>query len=208
MASDFIMWLQEIISSFDGSDIFAFFAGCLAMVVWKNIQAMRWNRSKSSGGDGSVMGTEDSSTEGKQVRGRKISLPKMNRKYLIWIVVIVSMVGIMWSTTETATSTQQNTEKMTALAIRLCEGSKVTRVENKGLQDLFFAALNVPPEIAALPQDDPKRKAWGQDIGLKYLGTLDDAGQQRDKIQLGQKIDPNFWERYFGPDKPEPLCNL
>lgn len=188
MANSFMAWLSEILASFDGSDFFAFFAGCLAMVLWKNVRGM----SIFKDGDGK----------------RHIKLPKFDRRWLIWAVVLVSMVGIMWSTNETARSQDRQAQQMYSLAIRLCEGSKVTRVEAKASQDLFFAALNMPPEIAKLDPNDPVRKQWGQEIGLRYLGTLDDAAQQRDALQMGQSIDPDFWERYFGPDRPEPICKL
>jgi hypothetical protein len=187
MIDSFTTWLTEILASFDGSDFFAFVAGCLAMILYQNVKAIMINRNKRD--------------------HRHINLPKLNRKYFIWVVVFASMLGIMWSTSETSRAQKELAQSTQGIAIAVCENAKVSGVERKGLQDLFFALLNIPPEIRALPQDDPTRQAYGQQLGLNYLALLDDASQQRDRVQAGKGIDPDFWERYFGPDYPEPDCN-
>ena len=183
MGSEFINWLTEIGASFDGSDFIAFIGGVVFMICWKNVRAMIVNRSSGK---------------------RKINLPKMNAKILVWAVVVIAMVGVMWSTLETGNAIRQNVKETKAVAIAVCENAKVSGVERKALQDLLIASMNAPE--AKLPVDDPVRKEWGQKLGLAYLATLDDAAKQRQKISRGEHIDPNFWERYFGPDYPEPDC--
>ena len=205
MANEFANWLMEILSSFDGSDFFAFIFGCLSMIVWKNVQAATWNRSRQSGGDKSIMGTDDvNSTAGEQKRGRKINLPKMNMKYFVWLVMALGILGVMWSTVETGNAIRQNVADTKQLAVAVCENAKVSGVERKALQDLLISSMNAPE--SKLPVDDPARKEWGRKLGLQYLGTLDDAALQRKNIQEGKGLDPDFWERYFGPEYPEPDC--
>lgn len=184
MVNDFMVWVGEIIASFDGSDLFAFVGGCLAMVVYKNVRAMMVNRDKTD--------------------KRHISLPKLNAKYLLWIVVLIGVLGVMWSTYDTGNAIRQNVHDTQRLAIAVCENAKVSGVERKALQDLLITSMNAPEQ--KLPQDDPVRKEWGKKIALQYLGSLEDAAKQRSRIQKGEGLDPNFWERYFGPDTPEPDC--
>jgi hypothetical protein len=206
MLNEFTTWAAEIMASFDWSDLFAFIAGCLAMVAYKNFQAVKWNRSKESGGDRSVMGTEDDATTGIKIRGRKINLPALNKKFLIWFVVAASMIGIMFSTYQTGRDIRQNVAETRAVSLAVCENAKVSGVERKALQDLLLASMNQPPEIKNLPQDDPVRQEWGRKLALTYLGALEDAAKQRKAISEGKHLDPDFWERYFGPDYPEPDC--
>lgn len=206
MLNEFAHWVAEILASFDWSDLFAFFAGCLAMIVWKNIQAMKWNRSRESGGDRSIMGTDEDATTGKKVRGHKISLPALNRKFGIWLVVVVSMLGVMYSTYQTGQDIRHNVAETKAVSMAVCENAKVSGVERKALQDLLISSLNQPDDIKNRPQDDPVRQEWGKKVVLTYLGALEDAANQRKAISDGKNVDPDFWERYFGPDYPEPDC--
>jgi hypothetical protein len=186
MLTDLSRWAAEVVSSFDGSDLFAFLAGVIFMIVWKNVRAMLINRDKTD--------------------RRHINLPKMNKKWFINGFIILAFLGIFWSTVEVNNAIKHQSVETRAIAERVCEDSKISSVERKALQDLFFALLNIPPQIANLDPKDPVRQQWGQDLGLKYLNTLDDAQQQRRTLQTGGHIEPEFWERYFAPGYTEPSC--
>lgn len=61
----------------------------------------------------------------------------------------------------------------------LQEEQRLATVERNALAELFTAAIQPPPDIAALPQEDPKRKAWGVNLGNKYLATTKQVAAER-----------------------------
>jgi hypothetical protein len=186
MASEFMTWLSEILASFDGSDFIAFIGGCVAMIIWKNVKCMAINRDKTD--------------------KRRFNLPKMNTKYLIWVVVIISILGVFWSTNETSRAQHALATQTHAIAVRTCEDSKVSSIERNGLQGLLLNLLNPPAEIKVLPQTDPRRQEYGRKLSLDYLGLLDEAGQARRAIRDGGHLQPGIWDKYMG-SQVEPKCD-
>lgn len=185
MLTDFNLWLGEIVCSFDGSDIFAFLAGILFMLLYKNIRVLWWNRHHP--------------------RSIKVNLPKLNRKWLTNGFIALVMLLVLASSYETNQAVRDNAHETKAIAVRTCEDSKVSSIERNGLQTLLLGVMNPPANIKSLPTNDPVRQEFGRKLALDYLGVLEVAGQQRRSIRDGGHVPDEVWNKYMGP-QPPPRC--
>jgi hypothetical protein len=93
-------------------------------------------------------------------------------QFVTWVLVLATLVYIMYST-------QQARNCALRLNVSLGTEQAIAKIERDALQNLLFAAINPPPDIAPLPPQDPARVAWGQKLGQQYLATIQSAAQQR-----------------------------
>lgn len=91
---------------------------------------------------------------------------------VVGVAIVVAMVFIM-------VTTQRAHDCAVKLSATISVEQELAAKERKALQDLFLAAMNPPPEIAALPQEDPARKAWGVGVGNAYLDSINSVNTAR-----------------------------
>lgn len=91
---------------------------------------------------------------------------------VVGVAIVVAMLFIM-------VTTQRAHDCAVKLSATISVEQDLAAKERKALQDLFLAAMSPPPEVAALPQDDPARKAWGQGIGKAYLDSINSVNVAR-----------------------------
>lgn len=184
-----LSFLNEILMSFDESDIFAFIGGVLFMIAWKNIRAVLWNK--------------------EHPRMRKLNLPKLNAKWFIYGFIVIAIVLSMASTYQIgqeqrrlAVATQQcQREFNTALKARsdLNARNEVLRQRDRdALATFVFHLVNVPPDIAALPQGDPGKTAYFGSETETYLKEI---------VAVQDERNANAAELENHP-LPEPTCGV
>jgi predicted PurR-regulated permease PerM len=99
---------------------------------------------------------------------------------IVGVVIIIAMLFIM-------ITTQRAHDCAVKLSATISVEQELAAQERKALQDLFLAALNPPPEIAGLSQDDPARKAWGQGVGKAYLDSIAKVTADRDANEANRQ---------------------
>lgn len=98
---------------------------------------------------------------------------------VIAVLIVVVLVWIMYTT-------QQARNCALRLNNSISEEQRLSKIERDALQNLIFAAVQPPPDIAVLPQDDPRKKEWGQQLGAQYVAVVQDAARQRVANQAAQ----------------------
>lgn len=91
---------------------------------------------------------------------------------IVLVMVVVVLVYIM-------VTTQQARNCALRLNVSLGTEQSIAKTERDALQNLLFAAINPPPNVRDLAQDDPARIAWGQQLGQQYLATVQSMAQKR-----------------------------
>lgn len=111
---------------------------------------------------------------------RKIKLPSA-RNVLI-AVGVLAIIWSVWSTNETQEQMRKLSFQTLQTAEAVCEEQKVRRVETDEQTAVFIKATRIPDEIRNLPQDDPVRRKWGQDLLNEYVKAGQDANLKRAEL--------------------------
>lgn len=113
-------------------------------------------------------------------RGNKPDGVQRSRlQVMVGVAIVVAMLFIM-------VATQRAHDCAVKLSAAITTEQVLAGQERKALQDLFLAAMNPPADVAALPQDDPARKAWGQGIGKTYIDTITRTTRERAANQAAE----------------------
>lgn len=99
---------------------------------------------------------------------------------VVGVAIVVAMLFIM-------VTTQRAHDCAVKLSATITTEQALASQERKALQDLFLAAMSPPPDIAALPQDDPRRVAWGKGIGGSYIDTINKTTKARSENQADRE---------------------
>lgn len=92
---------------------------------------------------------------------------------VVGLIVVIAMAWIM-------ISVGQARECALRLNNSVSTEQAIAKIERDALTQVFFEAANPPDAIAALPQDDPARKAWGKQLGTEYFTKVQEAARERD----------------------------
>jgi hypothetical protein len=159
---------------FDASDILALIAGAVLAIIAE--PARVWIMNRYDGGT------------------RKIPMPPA--KVIVGVIVFAALIWSLWSTASIQHELTANSRQSLLIAEAVCEEQKLATTERAALHKLFLAALAVPPEIRALPQDDPARIKWGADLVNEYVGTLERTNAARRELA----------DRFAHNPPTEPTC--
>lgn len=95
---------------------------------------------------------------------------------VIAVMVVVVLVWIM-------VSTNQARNCAVRLNNSISNEQAISKIERDALENLLFQAISPPPDIANLPADDPRKQAWGRQLGTQYVGQVQAAAKQRGENQ-------------------------
>ncbi|AAN02097.1 gp43 [Mycobacterium phage Barnyard] len=153
---------------FDASDFLALMAGFLLALFGEPVWC--WVRNKMDNGH------------------RKIKMP--TAKQIIYVAVAAGLLWSLWSTNHIQHEITKQSRQALITSEAVCEEQKLRAIENQAGQKLFFdGVFNVPSDIKALPPDDPRRQAWGENIVNEYLNTFKYTNNRR--AELAQEFRTN-----------------
>jgi predicted PurR-regulated permease PerM len=89
------------------------------------------------------------------------------------LVIVLAMVWIM-------VSTQQARNCAITLNVAVGQEQIIAKIERDAFAKAITASQGVPPAIAALPQNDPARRAYFDPITAEYLDSMGKAAQMRE----------------------------
>jgi hypothetical protein len=96
---------------------------------------------------------------------------------VIAVMVVVVLVWIMVSTNQARNCAVQ-------LNNSISNEQAISKIERDALENLLFQAISPPPDIANLPQDDPRKQAWGKELGSQYITQVQTAARKRGENQV------------------------
>lgn len=92
---------------------------------------------------------------------------------IVGIIIVIAMVWIM-------VSTQQARNCAINLNVAVVAEQKAATLERNGFQNAIQQSLSLPPDVLALPQNDPRRKALTDPITAEYLKQVAEANKIRE----------------------------
>lgn len=98
---------------------------------------------------------------------------------VVGVVIVAAMVWVM-------VATQQARNCAITLNVAVAQEQRIAKIERDALGDLFAKLINIPPEITALSPEDPKRQAYGLQIGKDYVAAVQEAAQQREDNEVNR----------------------
>jgi predicted PurR-regulated permease PerM len=108
---------------------------------------------------------------------KKLGTPMTSRRNgfttIVGIIIVITMVWIM-------VSTQQARNCAINLNVAVVAEQKAATLERNGFQNAIQQSLSLPPDILALPQNDPRRKALTDPITAEYLKQVAEANKLRE----------------------------
>lgn len=120
---------------------------------------------------------------------RKIKMP--TGKQIIYVVIFAGILWSLWSTNQVQHEITRNSRQALVTSEAVCEEQKLRSIENNAGQKLFFEGVfNVPADIKALPPDDPKRQAWGENLVNQYLDTFKYTNNRRAELAEEFRTNP------------------
>lgn len=99
---------------------------------------------------------------------------------VIGTVIILTMVWIM-------VSTQQARNCAINLNVAVAAEQDAATLERNGFQQAITESLSLPPDIQALPTNDPRRKALTDPITAEYMKKVNAANKIREASQDDQE---------------------
>lgn len=95
---------------------------------------------------------------------------------VIGVMVAAVLVWIMVSTNQARNCAVQ-------LNNSISNEQAIAKVERDALETLLFQAISPPPDIATLPQEDPRKQEWGKQLGTQYITAIQAAAKKRGENQ-------------------------
>lgn len=160
----------------------------------------------------------------KKWRGSNKPLPKINKHIPVWMAMAVVLAGSLFVgvevnttqhqvrdvTVQTQDCYRQFSEALQARSRIAAEDTIVLRKQRDALianDEAMFAWISIllspPPEIAALPQQDPRRQAWGISVTNDFNRVM--TNSLRIIAEARQQEVNNDSQRAQHP-LPEPNC--
>lgn len=91
---------------------------------------------------------------------------------IVGLIIIIAMVWIM-------VSTQQARNCAINLNVAVVAEQDAATLERNGFQKAIDESLSLPPDIQALPQNDPRRKSMTDPITAEYMKKVAQANKIR-----------------------------